>query len=79
MIFFSYTTPRMIVAEEGKHIRAKNDVYEAEHYDEEGNLIPEHIPHYSTTIFVPDMYTEEMANEDYVEENIENIIKGTDI
>lgn len=70
MIFFNYTTPKMIVAEEGKHIRAINDVYVPEHYDEEGNLVEEHFPHYSTTIFVPDMYTEEMVNEDYVEEDI---------
>ena len=53
MLFFNYTTPKMIVAEQGKHIRAINDVYVPEHKDEEGNLIPEHIPYYSTTIFVP--------------------------
>lgn len=71
MLFFSYTTPKMIVAEEGKHIRAVNDVYVPEHKDEDGNLIPEYTPHYSTTIFVPDVYTEEKAHEDYVEEDIE--------
>ena len=27
MIFFSYTKPKMIVADEGKHIRDVNDVY----------------------------------------------------
>lgn len=70
MIFFNYTTPKMIVAEEGKHIRAVNDVYIPEHIDEEGNLIPEHKPYYSTTIFVPDVYTEEKVHEDYVEEDI---------
>ena len=83
MLFFSYTTPKMIVAEEGKHIRAVNDVYVPEHKDEEGNLIPEYIPHYSTTIFVPDVYTEEKVHEDYVEELIEEqkstIIEGTNI
>ena len=70
MIFFNYTNPKMIVAEEGKHIRSKNDVYIPEHYDAEGNLIEEHIPYYSTTIFVPNSFTEEQMNELYVEEEI---------
>ena len=60
----------MIVADKGKQIREINDVYEAEHYDEEGNLIPEHIPYYATTIFVPDGFTEEQMYELYVEEDI---------
>ena len=71
MILFSYTKPKMIVADEGKHIRSVDDVYVPEHYDEEGNLVPEHFPHYSTTIFVPDDFTTEMMNELYVEETIE--------
>ena len=70
MKFFSYTKPRMIVADEGKQIRNKDDVYVAEHIDEEGNKVEEHIPYYSTTIFVPDSFTEEEMNELYVEENI---------
>lgn len=61
MIFFSYTKPKMIVAEEGKHIREKNDVY----YKNEEE---EHIPYYSTTIFVPDTFTEEQMRELYIEE-----------
>lgn len=61
MKLFTYTKPRMIVADEGKQIRAKNDVY---FKDEDG----EHFPHYATTIFVPDMFTEEQMNEEYVEE-----------
>ena len=71
MILFNYTKPKMIVADEGKHIRDKKDVYIPEHKDEEGNLIPEHFPHYVTTIFVPDNFTEEQMNELYVEETIE--------
>lgn len=70
MIFFDYTEPKMIVAEKGKHIRAINDVYEAEHKDEEGNIIPEHFPYYSTTLFVPNNYTEEDMKNDYIEEDI---------
>lgn len=70
MKFFDYTMPKMIVADEGKHIRSKNDVYIPEHYDEEGNLIEEHTPYYATTIFVPNSYIEEDIIKDYVEEDI---------
>lgn len=69
MQLFNYTKPNMIVADRGKHIRSIDDVYVAEHYDEEGNLIPEKFPYYSTTIFVPDGFTEEQMNELYIEEN----------
>ena len=66
MQFFNYTKPKMIVADEGKHIRSKDDVY---HKDEETG--EEHFPHYATTIFVPDSFTEEQMNELYVEEPME--------
>lgn len=69
MIFFGYTSPKMIVASEGKHIREKNDVYVAEYEDEEGNIVPEHFPYYTTTVFVPDSFTEDQMNELYVEED----------
>lgn len=65
MKFFNYTKPKMIVADEGKHIRAKDDVYFK-------NGEEEHIPYYTTTIFVPDSFTEEQMNELYVEEEIKN-------
>lgn len=61
MLLFDYTKPKMIVADKGKHIRSKNDVYYKNEYEE-------HIPHYATTIFVPDSFTEEQMNELYVEE-----------
>ena len=63
MKLFNYTKPKMIVADEGKHIRSKDDVY----YKNEEE---EHFPYYSTTIFVPDTFTEEQMNELYVEEAI---------
>ena len=66
-----WTKPKMIVSDEGKHIRDKQDVYVPEHKDEEGNIIPEHFPYYSTTIFVPDNFTEDMMNDLYIEETIE--------
>ena len=71
MKLFSYTKPKMIVADEGKQIRAINDIYVAEYVDEEGNIVPEHFPYYATTIFVPDSFTEEQMNELYIEEIVE--------
>ena len=70
MTLFDYTDPCMIVADKGKTIRDKNDIYVPEHIDENGNLVPEHKPHYSTTWFVPPTFTEEMMNELYVEEDL---------
>lgn len=72
MFLFDYTNPKMIVAEKGKHIRGINDVYVAEHIDEDGNKIPEHKPYYSTTIFVPDSFSKEQMEQMYIEESIEN-------
>ena len=72
MQLINWTKPKMIISDEGKWIRDVNDVYVAEHIDEQtGELIPEKIPHYSTTIFVPDNFTEEQMNELYIEETIE--------
>ena len=72
MQLINWTNPKMIISDEGKWIRDVNDVYVAEHIDEQtGELIPEKIPHYSTTIFVPDDFTIEMMNDLYVEETIE--------
>lgn len=72
MTFVGYSTPKILIADEGKHLRAINDVYEAEHYDNEGNLVPEHFPSYSDIVFVASntssledcqsMYVEELKN-----------------
>ena len=70
MQLIKWTKPKMIICDEGKEIRARYDVYVPEHYDEEGNLVPEHKPYYTTTIFVPDDFTEEQMNELYIEEEI---------
>ena len=68
MILFDYTKPKMIVADKGKQIRSVNDVYVPQHISEDGKVIEEHFPYYTTTIFVPDDFTEEQMNEIYVEE-----------
>ena len=74
MTLFNYTKPKMIVSSEGKMIRSKNDIYIPAKYDEQGNLIePEHKPYYTTTIFVPDDFTEEQMNDLYIEETVTNV------
>ena len=72
MQLIMHTQPKMIISEKGKKIRSVDDVYVTEYIDQDGNLIPEKKPHYSTTIFVPDSFTEEQMNELYVEEEIES-------
>lgn len=69
MQLINHTKPRMLIADEGKHIRDKNDIYIPEHKDEEGNIIPEHIPYYATVIFVGEqLQTLEQCEELYIEE-----------
>lgn len=70
MIVIKRSDIRLLLADEGKHIRAINDVYEAEHEDEEGNIIPEHFPNYSEMIFLGKQVDETKLAELYVEEKI---------
>lgn len=72
MQLINYTNPRLLIADEGKQIRSKNDVYVPAKYDEEGNLIEEeHNPYYATVIFPGvQIQTLEQAEEIYVEEEI---------
>lgn len=60
---------RLLLADEGKHIRDINDVYIPEHEDEEGNIVPEHFPNYSEMIFLGKQVDETKIDELYVEEN----------
>ena len=63
---------RLLLADEGKHIRSVNDVYVPEHRDSEtGELIPEHFPSYSEVIFLGIQVKEEDISSLYVEETIE--------
>lgn len=70
MQFINYTNPKLLIAEEGKKIRGINDVYIPEEKDEQGNVItPEHIPYYSTLIFLGSQIENlEQCKELYVEE-----------
>lgn len=71
MKLINYTNPRLLVADEGKHIRDVNDIYIAEHEDEGGVIIPEHYPYYATVIFPGiQIQTLEQVKELYIEEDI---------
>ena len=61
------TNPKQLIADEGKRLRDKNDVYVEEYVDENGNIVSAHEPYYTTVIFVPDSFTEKDM-ELYVEE-----------
>ena len=64
-------TTNKLMADENKQIRDINDIYTPEHTDEEGNVIPEHFPYYTTIIYLPLSMTLEKAMELYVEEEID--------
>ena len=71
MQIITHTNPKLLITDEGKLLRDINDIYVAEHYDEEGNLIPEHKPYYSSVIFLGEQInTLEKAKELYVEEEV---------
>lgn len=61
----------MLIADEGKHIKAINDVYTPETKDENGEVIPEHFPEYSQVLFLANTIDVDKIDEYYVEESIE--------
>lgn len=64
-------TLRILEADEGKHIRLISDVYVPEHIDEEtGEVVPEHFPYYSTTIYLAKNFNIEEIDDYYIEEVI---------
>ena len=72
MELITRTKPNLLIADEGKYIRSRNDIYMPAKYDEQGNLIEEEkIPYYSTLIFLADNIDTSKINELYVEEEIE--------
>ena len=61
---------RILQADEGKHIREINDIYEPEHIDKNtGELIPEHFPYYTEMIFLGEQVKENDITNMYVEED----------
>ena len=72
MELITRTKPNLLIADEGKQIRSRNDIYMPAKYDEQGNLIEEEkIPYYSTLIFLADNFDTSKIDELYVEEEIE--------
>lgn len=72
MKYIGYTKPKLLIADEGKHIRSIDDVYAPEKRDKEGNIIEyESFPYYASVIFLADNFDESKLNELYVEEEIE--------
>ena len=66
------TNLRLLLADEGKHIRSVDDVYEPEHVDPEtGEVIPEHFPDYAEMIFLGIQVKDEDVPLLYVEESKE--------
>lgn len=72
MNYVKHTTPRLLIADDGKKIRSRSDEYTPEHKDEEGNLISEHKPYYASVIFLGEqIQTLADINSIYVEEEVE--------
>lgn len=69
MIVIKRSDLKLLLADEGKHIRSINDVYVPEYIDEDGNVIPEHFPNYAEMIFLGKQVDETEIDELYVEEN----------
>ena len=66
-----YGEKKILIADENKHIRSRNDIYIPAKYDEQGNLIPQKKPYYASIIFLADNIDTSKINELYVEEEIE--------
>ena len=61
---------RLLLSDEGKHIRTINDVYVPESVDSNtGETIPEHNPHYFEMMFLGSQVDVTKLDELYVEEN----------
>lgn len=59
---------KKLIADEGKQLKSIDDVYKEAYIDEEGNEVEEHIPSYSTTIFLPKNVRNDEIFKIYVEE-----------
>ena len=59
---------KKLIADEKKKLRSIDDVYKEAYIDENGNEIEEHIPSYSTTIFLPKNINDNDILNMYIEE-----------
>ena len=63
MNFIEHTKPHLLIAEKGKKLRLKEDIYKEATEEQE-----EHVPYYSNLVFPADNLTEQQVREMYVEE-----------
>ena len=76
MELITRTKPNLLIADEGKQIRSRNDIYIPAKYDEQGNLISEEKkPYYSTLIFLADNFDTSKIDDLYVEEENNESLK----
>lgn len=61
-----YGNRKILIADANKHIRSINDVYTPASETEE-----EHLPYYTSIIYLADNFDESKLNELYVEEKME--------
>lgn len=61
-------TLKKLIAEEGKQIREIKDVYKEAYIDENGNQVEEHLPYYTTLIYLPKSISNEEIEKMYIEE-----------
>lgn len=61
---------KVLIADENKHLRDKEDVYAPKLIDENGNEVEEHFPYYFIKAYIPPTMTIEEAMEQYIEEEI---------
>ncbi len=62
---------KVLVAEKGYFLKAKDDVYKEAYEDEFGNQMREHMPYFFEKGYIPKSMTLEKAKEIYEEEEVE--------
>ena len=69
MEIITRTSPKLLIADEGKMLKDKNDIYIPEIKDKDGNVIQEeHVPYLTSLIFLGEQITTlEEAQELYEE------------
>ncbi len=67
---------KVLIADEGKALKSKNDNYEEKHTDTNGNVIEEHFPYYFTKAYIPPTMTIDKATEQYDELNDDEVVEA---
>lgn len=61
-----------LIPSEGLVLKSKTDIYVKASTDDLGNTIPEHLPFYSSYVYLPESITLEMAKELYDELSLDD-------